>query len=318
MGGAITNASGGSIEASTSDGIFVSDGSSVGGGIHNETGARIDARYNGVYVKDGATQISNGIRNDGTIDADQHGISVLDANLGGGIVNDANGAIVAAEDGLDLYGGSVTGGIRSAGSIQAGGRAIDVFSNVTLDGGVSNTGDLQGALRIDGQTSSGGGIDLTNAGRIDVGNSGGSSLSGNFIQTAAGVFALTLGTFSDFTDPVLAITGDALLAGELLIKFDAGFAFEPAGRLTLFDIAGTRTGWFSNYANDAQVASLGGGNALFIDYNDDGVDLYAGSVPLPGSPALLELGLLGLWSAYGRSRRRRCASIPGTRQPIGL
>ena len=303
------------------NGIEIGGGGSVSGNVVNS--GTIQASNDGVVLSSGT--ITGELRNSGSIIGDQDGIYVDDSSeIQGGIINEAGAEIVSSDaDGIDLNNSSTLASITNAGTITAGDNgieigfgssvgsitntgtitgddaSIDVTESSVVQNGIDNSGTLTGQLDVAGTDGSGDGIDLANSGSIDIGTVA-SLLSGDFSQTGSGVLAMTVLAFGDYTAAPFAIAGDADIDGELLLGFDAGFVFSPLSRLTLLEIGGSRTGLFSNYADGGLVASFGSRSHMFIDYTDEGdIELY--TTPLPGTAALIGLGLLG-WR-LGSSRR---------------
>jgi hypothetical protein len=297
--GDIRNAAGGLIDSATRGGDDAIDlrNSTLGGRIENA--GSIDAAGDGIVLY-GSTTVAGEIRNTatGVIDAAEDGIDIeAGTTASGGLRNDGTLTAAASAIAVDGAVGAATGtgiGIHNTGSLQGDGAAISVATGASVAGGITNSGSISGSLMLFGSDGSGGGIDVTNTGSIDLGTSQ-SHISGGFSQPGS-VLAITLLSFGDYTAAPLTILGDAAIAGELLLGFDPGFVFSPQSRFTLIDILGGRTGSFVNYGDDALVASFAGGD-LFLDYLDGGdVELYTAAraaVPAPGSLALVGLGLLG-------------------------
>ena len=318
----ITNA--GTITADD-NGIEIGRDASISGDVVNS--GTIDADNDGIELDTGT--ITGVLRNSGVISGDNDGIYVNDtSSIQGGIVNEAGGEIVSDfADGIDINDGSTVASITNAGTITADDNGIEIGASSTVgsitntgtitgddasidadatslvQNGIDNSGTLTGQLDVDGTDGSGGGIDLSNSGSIDILDSE-SLLSGDFTQTGTGALAVMLLSFGDYTAAPLAIAGDASIDGELMLGFDPGFVFSPLSRFTLIDVGGSRTGLFNNYANGARVANFGGRNNIFIDYTAEGdIDLYA--TPLPGTAALIGIGALA--GLGGLARRRRPA-----------
>jgi hypothetical protein len=292
VGGNISNT--GLIRAGD-DGIDLNTGGTVTGAVLNS--GRIEAQSDGILLTDGA-EVQGGITNtsDGTIQAGADGIDVSSGSRAQSITNE--GTITAVESGIEVDStAEITGAITNTGTITGDGASIFVSSFSTVGGGITNSGILTGALGIVGDDGLGGGIDLLNSGTVAIGASE-SFLSGDYTQEATGTFELSLRmNAASYLFAPMIIIGDAILDGMLTFRFANGFGLSAGDRFTLFEIVGTRTGTFANYAQDALVASSGA-RQLFIDYTPEGnIDLY--SVPEPGSLALLGIGALG-----GLARRR--------------
>ncbi len=306
--GGISNAGGGVIQAHT--GIHLTEDNIVHGGISNA--GTLDV-YSGIEVI--RSTVDGNITNQlgGEINASNVGILASSgAIVAGDIVNAGTISVTGASysDGISIGSSSfVTGGIINSGVLTTtgDGRAIFVGGGSTVTGGITNSGVLGGGLSIMSDAT-----DLTNSGAIDIRDLS-FTLSGDFTQTA-GSLAFTLQTLTSYTGVPFDIWGDALLSGgDLVFNLDAGFVFENNQRITLFDIGGSRSGMFSNYGDDALVASFGGAG-LFIDYTDEGnielysADLASGSVPAPMPAALMGLGMLGWrWSSRKGTRKGKPA-----------
>jgi len=298
----------GTIASTDGDGVaFVLD--SFTGDLENSGTVTADAR-DGLAVN--VSTFDGGIVNAGIIQADEgSGILIGSGAVVTGDLRNAAGGRVGAQTGIALGGGSRLGGqLINDGTIEAD-VSIGVADDAVSDG-IRNTGTLNGTLSIAGQNPSGGGIDLTNSGRIDLIDRGidpgaatftASLLSGDFTQTDSGSLAIAILTFGEYAGIApLSILGDALIDGDLLLDFDADFIFEPIQRMTLIDIGGTRTGLFANLADHALVRSFGDSGAMYIDYTADGdIEIY--TTPLPPTWLLIGCGLLG-WRRLGGDRRR--------------
>jgi len=300
----ITNAAGGRIDTATNngdDGIAV-EGGNVFGGIGNA--GQIDSASDGIRLGNSA-RVRGALNNDGTIHAAEDGIRITrDAWLEQDLVN--AGTIEAGGRGIAVNAvGIVYGNIINTGTITSAGTAIEV-SLADVYGGISNAGTVTGGLNILGDDGTGRGIDVTNTGHMDLVTST-STIFGDFSQPS-GTLAMTLLSFGDYTGVPLLTGGDLVLGGELLLNLDPGFAFSALDRLMLMFANGTRTGTFSNYADGDLVYAFDSRRRVYLEYTADGVDLY--TTPLPGTWALIGLGLFG-WSA-ARARRRTRGGARGT------
>jgi hypothetical protein len=300
VGGNIANT--GIIDAGD-DGIDINTNSVVEGAIQNS--GTINADSNGIYVS-GGSEVQGGIHNQagGTIDSNGDGI---DLDLGGSAASITNdGTITASDDGIDIASsGAVNGAITNTGSITGDDHSILITISSAVAGGIANSGSLIGGLVVLGGDGSGNGIDLENAGTIDLGETP-SVVSGDFSQTDSGIFRLTLLNLIDYgTGSAMSIFGDALLDGSLFLGFTNGFSLGGGERFNLFDIDGSRTGVFANLAQDAIVGTFGAYN-LRIDYTGEGnIELYSQHIPeLDAASGTGALSLLAGALALLRERRR--------------
>ena len=300
--GSIRNQAGGQIDAG-GNGISAWLGSSVGQDIVNDGTIGSTANVGGAGIElFSGSQVGGNVVNNGEIHADGHGINIDSSAVGGGVTNtgliDAggdgivarsstvqgdianSGNIAAAGAGIDVKLLSTVGGaISNTGTVTAGGAAISVTDSSVVQGDISNAGTLTGGISIFGTHGGGGGglgdgINLASTGIIDIGENR-SHVSGGLDLTGSDLFAMTLLNFGDYPpmspNPApMKIVLDALIDGDLMLDFVSGFTLAGGESMTLFDIGGTRTGRFDNYANNALVGQFDGWVDLRIAYTDEG------------------------------------------------
>lgn len=270
------------------DGIAAYEGSVISNGIWNE--GLIDAEDEGINLNSTLIEMG-GINNaaGATIDAADDAIDLDDSIVEDGINND--GSIVAADDAINIVGNSlVSGGITNTNMIQGGDKSIDIESESILDGDILNSGSLIGGINIEGDSGSGDGIDLTNRGLVDLKQQGG-YLSGDFIQDSDGTLAMELFEWGHPASS-LGIADNATLDGELQLTFTVDFLPRRLTRHIIMSAEGI-TGEFSNYA-DGDLIGMFDDIPVVIEYRSDGIALYA--LPLPGVLPLFVVAL----SLFGR------------------
>jgi hypothetical protein len=292
VGGNISNT--GQIIASD-NGIDINTRAVVTGAVLNS--GRIESVFDGIFVTDNA-KVLGGITNttSGIIKTDHDGIHLSRSANAQSITNAGN--ITAVQSGIEVDSTSeIVGAISNTGSITGDYASIFIEAGSVVGGGISNSGTLTGPLGIFGDNGLGSGIDFNNSGTVDIGQSE-SFISGNYTQQISGTFSLTLRNFVDYLAAPISIIGDAVFANTLDLHFVPEFAPIAGDRFTLFDINGTRTGSFGNFAQGALVASVNRVD-VFIDYTAEGnIELHA--VPEPGGFALLGIGAFGWFASQRR------------------
>jgi hypothetical protein len=293
--GTIHNAAGGQITAPDHTAVALTSGSSAHAIVNDGT---ITATGYGIALYMGTgTAVDTDIGNNGTMNAGT-GIQLSSgAAVTGAIRNAAGGQILATHNGVALASGASVGSIVNVGTITAGDTSILVDATSTVSGGITNSGSLTGTLDIVGT----GLIDLDNPGTIDIGQSM-SRVSGDYTQTDTGIFKVTLMNVANYLFAPMLVGGDADIDGQLLFGGFDQFNLAIGSHFTLFNIAGTRAGLFSNYGQGAVVGSANGGQYR-IDYTVEGdIQLYAqGDVPEPGTLFLLGLGALGFRARWRKA-----------------
>jgi outer membrane autotransporter protein len=265
VAGGITNS--GSI---TSNGVgyggIVLAGASVAGGITNMVGGTISAAQGvGIYlgnmakvtfssgtqftINGGASALSGGIVNQGTITA-KTGIMVTGGStLVGGINNtgsitgtraaiDLTGAATTItinqmagsitgnillsphSDTLNITGGAITGNVVGANNATGGTVNFALGSGVFITAGTFNVNNINinsGTVLLANDATVFGA--LTNNATLLLSSAGTRTLTGNFAQNAAGTLAMEVNPSGS---ALLHVTGNATLAGTLLPLYDPG------------------------------------------------------------------------------------------------
>ena len=212
--GSINNTTSGKISGSS--GIVLNMGT-VSGGITNSgtiSGVNSTGTYGeGIELYTNST-VSGGITNSGMISGKQHGISIIGNSSGalgstvrGGIAN--SGTISGGTTGIRVISSSsVSGGITNSGTISGSSYAINVASGGTISGGITiagnNTASFIGQVYApgtpvtvaagaaytmnDGNLFTITGSTFTNNGNLGVAPSGTGTITGDYTQSAAGIF----------------------------------------------------------------------------------------------------------------------------------
>lgn len=219
---------------------------------------------------------------------------------------------------------NATGGVAAVGTVSSAGVVdIGVASNssgsLTVNGNYSETA---GVTQIDGAlTFANGGSFILNAGTlkgtgsingpifnvggvVSPGDSPGQlNLNGNYTQSAAGAFDVLLGGYTPGVNySVLAITGDAALAGRMEVDLVGGFTPQIGDQFTFLTAGLGVTGGFSALASNnglfAYAVNYGGAN--------NRVEITVTSIPEPSCAALI-----AAWGGMMLARRRRTRPDPG-------
>ena len=261
-----------------------------------------------------------------TLRVGDEGTGTLDITDGGEVTGSTDAELARFSDGDATV--LVTGNnskLKVDGAIGVGGGVDGVAGDfgapggtgvlTVKDGGHVEAGGLitiwdQGTLQGNGSIEA---EQLINEGTISPGNSTGSlNVDGAFTQASSGQLEIAVG---DDGHDMLAIAGDATLAGALSVERIDDAAFDPGQSIDIltaeaiagrFNTTSLPDDWFVHYADDAAVRLVTG--PIVGDMNLDGVvdtadvapfvQLLVGggsqSVPEPGSLALLGLGSLML------------------------
>jgi uncharacterized protein with beta-barrel porin domain len=189
----------------------------------------------------------------------------------GGIINgsldlgsDSSSKLILDGSGVQTISQAVTGTITDPGSLTKQGSGtwiidenlsapistnviagtVSVAQNATLTSPtvtIASGGILTGTGTISGN--------VTNSGIISPGNPFGTlTIRGNFTQTSTGIFRLQLGGLASGQSGLLAVTGNATLAGTLQLVPTGNVQFLPGDKL-VFLTANSVTGSFSTVQN---------------------------------------------------------------------
>lgn len=193
-----------------------------------------------------ANALNVGILGNGTISVTNHGVLDVGGSATGRAVIGTNGTV------------NVAGGSFFANTLEVDGKLNIDANGAALVGSFSQNSDVGVLTVFPGGTLSGtgtitvpkvvaaGGTNAFTGGTVKPGHSPGTlTIQGDFEQQPGGVLEIEVtGTGANQFD-VLNVTGAATLAGDLLLKFEDGFA--PAKGDTFdFLAAGTMTGSFTN------------------------------------------------------------------------
>lgn len=286
------------------DGGTVSSGDSVVGNLYNSVSA---ATVTGTGSSWNTDSLTVGYYGDATLNVED-----------GGIVSSSRTSEIATFRG-SISVATVTG----AGSSWAisnelfVGRAGNGTLSIEAGGAVSSsrTGYIGDEAYSTGLvTVSGSGSVWTIANRYNllVGNAGKGTLNveeGGHVSVGTDLFMQANGgtaylnfILTSTADPLIDVAGNASLAGELTVGLDESLTLVNGDVFTLIDIGGTRSGVFSNFAQDDLLGTFNGIDLHLSYTGGDGNDVVAYAVPEPTSLALLAFGGLLL------TRRRRRAA----------
>lgn len=286
--------------------------------------------YAGVRTRHGSgTAGRTRITTSGAVSGGSLGIYARNDGAGGAEIA-VSGAVTSMDTGVRVYAhGSNQITIANGGSVTGGGHAI--FTGGTTDRNsadiVTNAGLVSGLVDLGGGTNAfnnstggvfqtlgtvmvGAGNALTNAGTVSPGGSGTiqtTALTGSFVQTAGGVFAVDVDGGAVSADR-LNVTGTADLAGAVALDFtNLG---TPQGVVTILSAAGgaTDNGLSATGAPVAVNASLSYPNAndVVLTY---GVDF---------TPATLAAGLTPNQATIGEGLNALFGAGAGGAIAIGL
>jgi fibronectin-binding autotransporter adhesin len=168
---------------------------------------------------------------------------------------------------------------------------VNIGSGSTFTtGGTGNYNQSGGSTRVDGALTAGGGQVNINGGTLfgngtitgnvlmagtiypgDALNTAGKlSIVGNYSQTGAGIFNLSLGGLGAGTQfSLLAVTGSATVNGTLNVGLINGFFPTVGDTFTFLTASGGRSGMFST----VNGLNIGGGEELEVVYNPNNVEI---------------------------------------------
>jgi hypothetical protein len=169
-----------------------------------------------------------------------------------------------------LYGGLVSGGGQASfnGGVLYGNGGI-VTGNVTMAGTIAPAATINGS-------------------NVPT-SAGGLSITGNYTQTAAGIFNLGLGGLAPGSQfGFLGISGNALIDGTLNVNLLNGFFPAVGNTFTFLTTGGTVTGTFAT----TNGLNIGNGEILNVIYGSNFIELATAF----SSTTDLWLGGTGVWS----------------------
>ena len=266
-GGTITNETGASITATTDPGILITGGNETianFGTISGGSGNAIDATSSS-----GSTFLTNAGAINGNVElgTGTNTVTLLTGGIIKGNLNlgsNSGSGLILDGTGQETLSQAVTGTITDPGSLTKQGNGtwiidenlsapistnviagtLSVAQNATLTSPtvtIASGGILTGTGTIGGN--------VTNSGIISPGNPFGTlTIRGNFTQTSTGIFRLQLGGLASGQSGLLAVTGNATLAGTLQLVATGNVQFLPGDKL-VFLTANSVTGSFSAVQN---------------------------------------------------------------------
>ena len=235
------------------DNIIQGETSNTGGlgynaiGLINETGGLIDANVAGLALNVDPSA-SAGMINQGTMEASNGGILLLNGNGGGGIDN-TGGAILALD-----------------------GSTVQLTAGIVITGGTLNTIGSGTIHNISSATLD----SLTNAGAFIADNGTTTNLSGTITDTGS----ITINSTGNFTD--LAISGDVTLTGGNVLTLSNAARVLGGGTLFIggsdgsaFTVQGETSNTGGLGYNELAIVNRSGGliNANAVDGNNNGLAL---------------------------------------------
>jgi outer membrane autotransporter protein len=230
----------GSISSVNADGINVSSTGNINGDIINNN--TISGGVNGISIFS-SSSVAGSIINSGTISGGVNGILIdSSSHVTGGITNTGAiiGNVILNDATLNLNGttgsisGTVSGGASSVvnvnGTFTSGGAfSVDTFN--IASGGRLNIANTAHSI----STASG----FNNAGTLAVADGVTATITGNYNQTAAGVFQTTASSATSFGQ--LAVSGTATLAAGTGIRVDVTSGNTLAAGNTLASVISAST-----------------------------------------------------------------------------
>jgi uncharacterized protein with beta-barrel porin domain len=266
-GGTITNETGASITATTDPAILITGGNETIANLGTISGGRGNAIH--ATSSSGSTFLTNAGAINGNVElgSGTNTVTLLTGGIIKGNLNlgsNSESGLILDGTGQETLSQAVTGTITDPGSLTKQGSGtwiidenlsapisanviagtLSVAQNATLTSPkvtIANGGILTGTGTISGS--------VTNSGIISPGNPFGTlTIRGNFTQTSTGIFRLQLGSLAPGQSGLLAVTGNAALAGTLQLVSTGNVQFLPGDKL-VFLTANSVTGSFSTVQN---------------------------------------------------------------------
>jgi hypothetical protein len=269
----------GTIEETTAGGVLIlysfgdianydpTTGTLTGGTWEASNGGNL--QLNGAPITtNAATIILSGAGSHLTTDGTTDGLAGLTTNAAGGSLTVQGGASVSSSKAVTNLGSVVVG---PGGSFGAAGGYTQSSGLTVVDGALSapnvnlNGGALRGAGNVQGN--------VVNAAEIDPGDSlGRLSVTGNYIQTAAGVLNVEIGGTATGAFDQLAVSGLATLGGTMNVHYVNGFVANPGDSFPVLTF-GSRAGT-SDFATENGLNPVSG-QFLIPTYNSGNLTLTA-------------------------------------------